>query len=143
MRAKATVFKVAVYIVTLYDYPSVSFGIVLLLRSGAETYRVPDAEDRTGVSARGYLARQPAKVAGRFSQIVSGCETMNSPSPLLCLKTNPTGLSLPPQGSQLFRKKKVNGAAALRIIKEKASCLSSLWENDPPEKSSRNKMGSK
>lgn len=103
MQAKATVFKVAVYIVTLYDYPSVSFEIVLLLR---ETYRVPDAEDRTGVSARGYLARQPAKVAGRFSQIVSGCETMNSPSPLLCLKTNPTGLSLPPQGSQLLRKKK-------------------------------------
>lgn len=102
MRAKATVFKVAVYIVTLYDYPSVSFGIVLL----RHIHRVPDAEDRTGVSARGYLARQPAKVAGRFSQIVSGCETMNSPSPLLCLKTNPTGLSLPPQGSQLFRKKK-------------------------------------
>lgn len=106
MQAKATVFKVAVYIVTLYDYPSVSFEIVLLLPSDAETYRVPDVEDRAGVSARGYLARQPAKVAGRFSQIVSGCETMNSPSPPLCLKTNPTGLSLPPQGSQLFRKKK-------------------------------------
>lgn len=72
---------------------------VVLLRSGTETYNVSDAEDRVGVSARGYLSRQPAKVAGRFSQIVSGCETMNSPSPPLCLKTNPTGLSLPPQGS--------------------------------------------
>lgn len=102
-----------------------------------------DAEDGAGVSARGYLGRQPAKVAGRFSQIVSGCETMNSPSPPLCLKTNPTGLPQPLQGFQLFRKKKVNGATALRIIKEKASRLSSLWENNPLEKSSRNKMGSK
>lgn len=67
----------------------------VLLRSGTETYNVSDAEDRTKVSMRGYLSHQPAKVAGRFSQIVSGCETMNSPSPPLCLKTNPTGLSLP------------------------------------------------
>lgn len=53
------------------------------------------------------------------------------------------GSLCPRRAPSYLEKKKVNGAAALRIIKEKASCLSSFWENDPPEKSSRNKMGSK